>query len=566
MFEFSIAWKYLLPRRRQLSVSIISLISILVISLVIWLILVFFSVTRGLEKGWIDKLVTLTAPIRITPTEAYYGSYYYQADHLSSSSDYAFRSISEKQKAALTDPYDVLKDEELPEDFPEPDLENGKVKDLVKLAFDGIAQVPAIQAQVYAATNANLRIRLIRGSLLDARQSFLSQPVLLGTFEEQNPAYAKTLLPLTDKDLQNTMALLHLSNEDEVSDTPESLQRMPLKEAENRRALFRLTGGGTRDTLQMLNSKIFTQSEAKPFYAFYRQQNEQNVLYKLPYDTVAGYGMLAPKSFRAGGVLVGDRGFISYYAPTASTLQEQRIPIFIAGFYDPGIVPLGGKFLLADPELVQTVRTSQGQDAALMTNGINVRFEQLDQAERIKAQIEQEFAKRGIASYWKVETFRDFDYAKDLLQQLSSEKHIFSLISGVIIIVACSNIISMLIILVNNKRLEIGILRSMGATSTSIATIFGICGMAMGLAGSLLGTILAFFTLRHLSQILQLISHLQGFDAFNPVFYGENMPNSMSYETLLTVVMVTACISLVAGLVPAIKASRIKPAAILRSE
>ena len=60
MYELSVARKYLIPRWRQLSVSIISLISILVIALVVWLIVVFFSVKDGLENGWIEKLVALT--------------------------------------------------------------------------------------------------------------------------------------------------------------------------------------------------------------------------------------------------------------------------------------------------------------------------------------------------------------------------------------------------------------------------------------------------------------------------------------------------------------------------
>ena len=88
MFELSVACKYLIPRWRQLSVSIISIISVLVIALVVWLILVFFSVTDGLEKRWVDKLTSLTAPARITPTAAYYDSYYYRSDSISAASDY----------------------------------------------------------------------------------------------------------------------------------------------------------------------------------------------------------------------------------------------------------------------------------------------------------------------------------------------------------------------------------------------------------------------------------------------------------------------------------------------
>lgn len=93
MFELSVACKYLIPRRRQLSVSIISLISVLVIALVVWLIVVFFSVTDGLEKSWVQKLTALTAPVRLTPTDAYYHSYYYQADSISEASNFSPRQL-----------------------------------------------------------------------------------------------------------------------------------------------------------------------------------------------------------------------------------------------------------------------------------------------------------------------------------------------------------------------------------------------------------------------------------------------------------------------------------------
>ena len=89
MFEFSVALKYLIPRKKQLSVSLIALLSVLVISLVVWLVLVFLSVTEGIERGWLQKLTTLNAPLRITPTQRYYSSYYYQIDSVSADSHYA---------------------------------------------------------------------------------------------------------------------------------------------------------------------------------------------------------------------------------------------------------------------------------------------------------------------------------------------------------------------------------------------------------------------------------------------------------------------------------------------
>lgn len=469
------------------------------ISLVIWLILVFFSITRGLERGWIDKLVVLTAPVRVTPTEKYYDSHYYQIDRLSSASNYSYLSLGEKLLSAGY-PYDPDVDEELPPDFPQHES-----KDYVKILFQAIGEIPEVTANEYEATNASLRLRLIREDPalgnLGAQQSILNQQMYVTSFGDDIAYLDKVLLAASEKDLHN----------------------------------MTYTNGSKELSL-------------------------------LSHDEEAGFGILVPKSFRDAGVLYGDRGDLSYFSAGASALQEQRLGVFVAGFYDPGIVPVGGKFLLTQNPVVRTIRSAQGQDSAYLTNGVNLRFNNLSNAGPIKQELEAKLEKEGIAPYFKVETFREYDYAKDLLQQLSSEKNIFSLISGVIILVACSNIISMLIILVNDKKVEIGILRSMGATSTSIALIFGICGTVMGLLGTSMGTLLAFITLQKLNSLLQLISRMQGYDAFNPVFYGDHLPNQMSMETFLVVGIGTAVLSALSGLIPAIKASRMKPAAILRSE
>jgi lipoprotein-releasing system permease protein len=88
----------------------------------------------------------------------------------------------------------------------------------------------------------------------------------------------------------------------------------------------------------------------------------------------------------------------------------------------------------------------------------------------------------------------------------------------------------------------------------------------MGLIGTFIGTILALLTLNNLNSILGLISRLQGYEAFNPMFYGETLPNQLSLEVLAIVLTVTGALSLVSGLVPALKASKVKPAEILRAE
>lgn len=505
MFELGIACKYLIPTWRQLSVSIISLVSTLVIALVVWLIVVFFSVKDGLENSWIEKIVALTAPIRITPTENYYRSYYYLIDSISSNSDYTTKSIGEKWKSTRTDPYDILSDEELPTYWPEPDLNaHGTLKDLVQEVFQLTLKprgITNLQANDYETAIVNLKLTLRHGNDDPSKTQQLDQTAYLGSFDTDNPIIAKAIiLPVSSK---SPLSVLILPDKKGISMPPRS---------------------------------------------------------------AIGDPILLPKAFKDVGALIGDQGHISYYTPTPSTIQEQRAPVFVAGFYDPGIMPMGGKYILADKNLIGLIRSSYNPEDALHANGINIRFDEIAEAPRIKQELQQDIIDHGLAPYWHVESYQDYEFSKDLIQQLQSEKNLFGLISLIIIFVACSNIISMLIILVNDKKLEIGILRSMGTTSLSIATIFGFCGMVMGALGSLIGIALAILTLRNVNELVDFISRIQGHELFNPVFYGNTLPTELSMEALLFVIITTAFISLLAGIIPAIKASTIHPSAILKAE
>lgn len=649
MFELSIAKKYLAPRKKQLSVSIISLISILVISLVVWLIVVFFSVTNGLEKGWIEKLTSITAPIRIIPTEEYENSYYYLIDTISDNSNYTAKSISEKLATSFADPYDENLDEAIPPFFASPLLNtDGTLKDLAKEAA-GIVKTLNLTIQPYEAAMAHLRLKLLRGN----GESLISQSIYLGSLDETNDSLHKTLLNFNLNSLNHFFLMLSkeethfqtllksfltkIKIEELVPSLPryvipksiwpeqhhfqalkvthsnlhtdiiltKEINQLKILEKQYQDAGFELEKGeASIHQGQLFWDKKPIKGTLKigvpfPFKAeiaknerevskitdllFFVSFNLQGALFhgEIPYKNLeiasikempkalfldGGLeGVLLPKTFRDVGVLPFDTLTLSYYSPTMSALQEQQIQAYVAGFYDPGLIPLGGKLVLASQALVSEIRSSSGGDVS-GSSGFNVRFENLNESEKIKNKIEKAFQQAGIAPYFKVETYRNYDFAKDILEQLESDKTLFSLISAIIIIVACSNIISMLIIMVNDKKMEIGILRSMGATSFSIALIFGICGIAMGTFGSLIGITAAYFTLKNIDFLILALNKLQGHNAFNPMFYGDALPNEISGEALFFVMVCTVWISVAAAIVPAFKASLLKPAAILKSE
>ncbi len=477
MFEIAVAFKYLIPRKRSLSTALISLMSVLVISLVVWLVLVFLSVTTGIERNWLTKLTSLHAPLRISPTEAYYKSYYYQVDGLAAASHYTLKTIGEKAESALSDPYSPEQDAEIPPNWPKSD-ESDKL-DPVKLAYQELKSL-GLTFQDYEIGGALLRLNRTGGGVLSQMSYLLSTP-------EKNPQFQSLILE--------------------------------------------------------------SQAVTKP-------------------EMGSEVSILLPKNYRESGVKMGDSGTLNYAATSALSSQEQRIFVKVGGFYDPGLVSMGNKCVIVPSEVTRTIHASTQTFSpdGTPTNGIFVWFEDLANAPAVKEKISAAFEKAGISKYWKIDTFRDFEFSKDLMLQFQSDRTLFMLIAAIILIVACCNIISLLVLLVNDKKKEIAVLQSMGASFGSIAAIFGICGMAMGAISCLLGSGLAIFTLKHLDGLVAFLSAIQGHNAFNPAFFGQSLPNQLSTEALFFVLVATPILSLAAGLIPAIKASRIRPSSVLRAE
>lgn len=152
-----------------------------------------------------------------------------------------------------------------------------------------------------------------------------------------------------------------------------------------------------------------------------------------------------------------------------------------------------------------------------------------------------------------------------LFQAMRMEKVIVSLLLSVIIAVAAFNIVASLVLMVSDKRKDIAVVRTLGASSATVIKIFIIQGLAVGalgiVSGTILGCLLAFF----IGDIVAAIESLSGFYMFDPsVYLISALPSRILIGDVLIVVGGAFLISFLATLYPAWRAGKVLPAEALR--
>ena len=150
---------------------------------------------------------------------------------------------------------------------------------------------------------------------------------------------------------------------------------------------------------------------------------------------------------------------------------------------------------------------------------------------------------------------------------LEVERNVMFMILTLIILVAALNIISGLIMLVKDKGRDIAILRTMGATSTSIMRIFFMTGSAIGIAGTGAGVIMGVLVCLNVEGIRNFFSWLSGTTLFNPeLYFLSQLPADMDLGETIMIIAMAFILTFVATLIPAWRASKIDPVQALRYE
>jgi lipoprotein-releasing system permease protein len=155
----------------------------------------------------------------------------------------------------------------------------------------------------------------------------------------------------------------------------------------------------------------------------------------------------------------------------------------------------------------------------------------------------------------------------NLFAAVRTEKVMMFLILCLILTVAAFNLISTLIVTVTQKRADIAILRTMGASPATIMRIFMVQGSLIGWIGTAIGVILGVLAASNIERIVPMIERLLGFEAFpSDVYYINQLPSELVAQDVLLVAGVSVLFALLATIWPAWTAARTKPAQALRYE
>lgn len=184
--------------------------------------------------------------------------------------------------------------------------------------------------------------------------------------------------------------------------------------------------------------------------------------------------------------------------------------------------------------------------------GIEVRVDDVYTAQSIAKELEGVLGLPYHARDWT-------QINRNIFVALKMEKILYFVVLLLIILVAAFNIVAMLIMVVMEKRKDIAVLKSLGATSQSIGRIFIYKGILIGVIGTLLGTLLGYLGCWVLAtyEIIELPKD---------VFYVKTLPVRIYWENFLMVASASMGICLLATIYPARQAATLAPVEVIRYE
>jgi lipoprotein-releasing system permease protein len=147
------------------------------------------------------------------------------------------------------------------------------------------------------------------------------------------------------------------------------------------------------------------------------------------------------------------------------------------------------------------------------------------------------------------------------------EKTMMSLILLLVVAVAAFNIVAALVMVVNEKRSDIAILRTLGMTPRGVIGVFLTQGLVIGTIGTLAGLVLGVTVAANVDSIVPVLERLFGFHVMDPsVYYITSIPSELRAGQIATITLVAFLLTVTATIYPALRGAATEPAEALRYE
>jgi lipoprotein-releasing system permease protein len=166
--------------------------------------------------------------------------------------------------------------------------------------------------------------------------------------------------------------------------------------------------------------------------------------------------------------------------------------------------------------------------------------------------------------------FTDSDWSRDnagYFRAVRIEKTMMALILMLVVGVAAFNIVAALVMVVNEKRTDIAILRTLGLAPGKVIAIFLTQGIFIGWFGTLLGVALGLSVAFNVDVIVPFLENLFGARIFDPdLYYVSDVPSEVHGWQVVAIAAAALLLTLLATLYPSLRAARTEPADVLRYE